>query len=50
MKKSRKVNKKVILYSIIGLIFLGLSFFVNWMFIAGAALVVWLNQRELMKK
>jgi hypothetical protein len=49
-KKSKKVNKKVVIYSIIGLIFLGLTFLVDWIFIAGAVIIVWLNQKELMKK
>jgi hypothetical protein len=46
----QKVNKKIVLYTLIGLVFMALTFLVDWIFIAGAALMVYLNQRELMKK
>lgn len=46
----RKINYKVIIYSIIALGFLFLTYFVDWIFIAGAAIMMILNQRELMKK
>lgn len=45
-----KVNKKIVLYTFIGLIFMALTFLVDWIFIAGAALIVYLNQKELTKK
>jgi hypothetical protein len=45
-----KVNKKVVFYTLIGLIFMALTFLVDWIFIAGAAFIVYLNQRELIKK
>lgn len=45
MKK--QINKKIILYTLIGLIFMALTFLVDWIFIAGAAFMVYLNQREL---
>jgi len=45
-----KVNYKVIIYSVIALGCLALMFFVNWLFIIPAAILMWLNQRELMKK
>ena len=45
-----KPNIKVILYSLIGLGCIALTFFVDWIFIIGAVIVLWLNQRELMKK
>ena len=48
--KSKKINVKVLVYSIIALGFLALTFLVNWMFIIGAVVMVYLNQRELMKE
>lgn len=47
--KSKKVNVKVIIYSIIAFGFLGLTFLIDWLFIIGAAIMVYLNQRELMR-
>ena len=49
-QKSKKPNFKVIIYSIIALGFVVLTFLVDWMFIIGAVIMIWLNQRELMKK
>ena len=49
-KSKSKINYKVISYSLIALGFLALTYFVDWMFIIGAVIMVWLNQRELMKK
>jgi hypothetical protein len=49
-KKPSKINIKVIVYSIIAFGFLALTFFVNWIFIIGAAVMVYLNQRELMRR
>ena len=49
MKSKRKVNIKVIIYSIIAFGFIALTFLVDWMFIAGAILMLWLNQKELVK-
>ncbi len=46
----RKPNIKVIMYSIIALGFLALTFLVDWMFIIGAIILMYLNQRELKKK
>jgi len=43
-------NPKVVIYSIIALIFLALTFLVDWLFIIGAVILMILNQRELMKK
>ena len=43
-------NKKVILYSLLALIFVVLSFAVDWIFIIGAVILMIINQRELMKK
>jgi hypothetical protein len=44
------MNKKVVLFSIIALGFLALTFFVDWLFIIGAVILMYLNQKELMKK
>jgi hypothetical protein len=44
------MNKKVVLYSIIALGFLYLTFLVDWIFIIGAVILMFINQKELMKK
>ncbi|MBU1136152.1 MAG: hypothetical protein KJ559_01440 [Nanoarchaeota archaeon] len=46
----KKINIKVIVFSLIALGFLALSFLVDWMFIIGAVVLMFLNQRELMKR
>jgi hypothetical protein len=46
----KKPNLKVIIFSFIALGFLALTFFVDWMFIIGAVVMMFLNQKELMKK
>jgi hypothetical protein len=46
----KKVNWKVVIYSIIALGFLALTFLVDWIFIAGAVVMIWLNQRKLNRK
>lgn len=43
-------NPKVVVYSIIALGFLVLTFLVDWIFIIGAVVLMYLNQRELMGK
>jgi len=48
-KRKKKINKKVIVYSIIAIIFLILTFIVDWIFIIGAVIMIILNQKELMK-
>ena len=48
MKSKNKINIKVIIYSIIAIGFLVLTFLVDWVFIIGAVIMMWLNQRELM--
>jgi len=48
MKKS-KVNVRVIIYSLIALGFIALMFLVDWLFIIGAVVMMWLNNKELMK-
>lgn len=49
MRKKRGKNKKVILYSIIGLGCVALGFLINWGFMVGAVIAIYLNQKELMK-
>jgi hypothetical protein len=48
-EKAHHTNWKVVVYSIIALGFIALTFLVDWMFIIGAVVMMWLNQRELMK-
>ena len=45
----RKPNIKIIIFSILALGFLALAFLVDWLFIIGAVILMWLNQKELMK-
>lgn len=49
-KSKRKVNVNIIVYSIIAFGFLALMFLVDWLFIIGAVVMLYLNQRELRKK
>jgi len=49
-KRSKKINVKVIVYSIIAFGFLALTFLIDWMFIIGALIMIYLNQKELMRK
>jgi len=46
----KKVNIKVIIFSLIALGFLALTFFVDWLFIIGAVFFMMMNQREIMHK
>jgi len=43
------MNKKVIFLSILALGFLALTFFVDWLFIVGAVIIMYINQKELFK-
>ena len=43
------MNKKVIFFSILALGFLVLTYFVDWLFIIGAVILIYLNKRELNK-
>lgn len=43
-------NNKVVIFSIIALGFLALTFLVDWIFIIPAVILLYLNQKELMKK
>lgn len=40
-------NKKVVIYSFIGLGCIALMFFVHWIFVIGAIIIIWLNKKEL---
>ena len=48
--KQKQINKPVVIRSIIALGFLALTFLLDWLFIIGAVVLVYLNQKELMKK
>lgn len=49
-KRSIKIkNPKVVAFSLIALVFIFLTFVVDWIFIIGAIILFFLNQRELMK-
>jgi len=43
----KKPNIKIIVYSVIAFGFLALTFLIDWIFIIGAVVMIWLNQREL---
>jgi len=43
-------NPRVVLYSLIALGFLVLTFTVDWLFIIPAVILLIINQKELMKK
>lgn len=43
------MKTKVVILSIIALGFLALSYFVDWLFIIGAVIIMLINQKELMK-
>ncbi len=43
-------NNKIVIFSVIAFGFLVLTFLVDWLFIVGALILLYLNQRELMKK
>jgi hypothetical protein len=45
-----KFNIKVVIFSILALGFIALSFFVSPYFLIGAVVLMLINQRELMKK
>jgi len=48
-RKKDKINWKVIIYSLMALVFLVLTFTIDWIFIVGAVILMLLNQRELTK-
>jgi hypothetical protein len=43
-------NPKVVFASLVALVFMVLTFTVNWMFIIGAAVLSWWSWRDLFKK
>ena len=49
-EQSKKPKINIIIYSLIALGFLALTFLVDWMFIIGAVIIIYLNQKELMKR
>jgi len=49
-KIKTRINKKVVSYSLIAILFLVLTYLVDWIFIIGALIMVFLNQKELMRK
>jgi hypothetical protein len=49
-KLSKKVNWKIVVYSIIGIVCVILSFVIDWIFLLPAVICMLLNQRELGKK
>jgi len=49
MKKQKRINKRVVIYSILALGFLALTYLVDWIFIIGAVILMILNQKELRK-
>ncbi|MBT4166235.1 hypothetical protein HOE04_04325 [archaeon] len=48
--RNKKPNMKVVWNSLIALGFVGLSVFVDWIFILGAVVMIYFNQKELMRK
>ncbi|MBS3071553.1 hypothetical protein J4408_01035 [Candidatus Pacearchaeota archaeon] len=44
------INIKVVIYSLIGLVCIALMYFVDWFFIIPVPIIIYLNQKELMKK
>lgn len=50
MKLPKKFNLKIVIFSLIALGFIALTFLVNPWFIVGAVVFMLLNQREIMGK
>ena len=44
------INFKVVILSILALLFVVLSFLVDWLFLIPAVVIFFINQRELKKK
>ena len=49
-KTKKKINWKVVILSLIALGFLALTFFVDWLIIIGAVIIMLINQKELLGK
>jgi len=47
---NKKFNTKVVALSLLSLIFIALTFLINPYFIIGAIVLMFINQKELMKK
>jgi len=47
---NKRMNKKVVILSLMALVFIALTFFVHWAFIIGAVIIMIINQRELLGK
>jgi len=47
--KNKKINFKVVIYSLLGLICIYLMYKVDWMFVIPVLFFIWLNQRELFR-
>jgi len=43
-------NNKVVILSLVAIVLMALTFLVDWIFIIGAVIILFLNQKELMKK
>jgi 1,4-dihydroxy-2-naphthoate octaprenyltransferase len=50
IKVRKEINWNVVFYSILALVFLALTYFVDWIFIVPVLFLMWLNQRELFGK
>ncbi len=48
--KNKSINWKVVINSLIALVCVGLAVFVDWVFLLGAVIMIYFNQRELMGK
>jgi hypothetical protein len=48
--KNRKIDWIVIIFSILAFGFLVLAFYIDWLFLAGAIVLIVLNQRRLFGK
>ena len=49
-KPKGKMNMKVVLLSLLALIFIALTFTIHWIFIIGAVIIMLINQKELLGK
>ena len=49
-KITKKINWKIVIYSIIALICIYLMYRIDWIFIVPVLGLIWLNQRELFGK
>ncbi len=49
MKPKRQFNLKLVVFSLVSMGFLALTFLVDWLFIAGAVFFMIIGQREMMK-